>query len=91
VLVAREVTERPEGVEQGWARLVGTDPTVIRLALEEELHRSTTATFRSPSGDTPYGDGQASRRIADIVVHELTGSARRTSDWRPSDCVPVQQ
>ena len=31
----------------------------------------------------PYGDGRAGERIADIVVHALTGAARRTEDWRP--------
>ena len=80
VLVAREVTERPEGVEQGWATLVGSDPEAIRLALEAELK----AEFFTAAGDgeTPYGDGRAGSRIADLVIHALTGAPRRTKAWR---------
>jgi UDP-N-acetylglucosamine 2-epimerase len=30
----------------------------------------------------PYGDGAAGERIADVVIHRLTGAPRRTEDWR---------
>lgn len=66
VLVMRDTTERPEGIAAGTLRLVGTDETVIYetftklLDNEEEYGRMAHAS-------NPYGDGKASRRIADIV------------------------
>ena len=76
VLVLREVTERPEGIAAGVAELVGTDPDRI-------LHRAQGALASGPRDPTtnPYGDGRAGERIADIVVAELTGRDRTTSDW----------
>src|SRR5690606_41966276 len=78
--VLREVTERPEGVSAGVARLVGTGRDRIVQAADEllsdESARRAMATARNP-----YGDGQAARRIADIVIHHLTGRPRETSDW----------
>jgi UDP-N-acetylglucosamine 2-epimerase (non-hydrolysing) len=67
VLVMREVTERPEGIDAGVARLVGTDRTrivdeVTRL-LEDQAAYEAMA-----SGLNPYGDGHASERIADILL-----------------------
>ena len=77
VLVLREVTERPEGIEAGVAELVGTDRDLI-------LERSRAALARS-AADTPainpYGDGRAGARIADIVVSDLLGRARSLEDW----------
>ncbi|MBR9989238.1 MAG: UDP-N-acetylglucosamine 2-epimerase (non-hydrolyzing) [Gemmatimonadetes bacterium] len=78
VLVLRDVTERPEAVEAGIARLVGTDRRRIVEAASEVLRSSTRAAVSSP-----YGDGRAGERIADIVMHTLTGAARVTEDWRP--------
>lgn len=80
VLVLREVTERPEAVRAGVARLVGMDririvETAAELLGDEE---SRLGMARSTS---PYGDGRAAERIADIIRHTLTGEARRTSDW----------
>lgn len=63
VLVAREATERPEAVESGWARLIGTDPkNIIReaRALLDDDERHTMMT----SGPNPFGDGHAGDRIA---------------------------
>jgi UDP-N-acetylglucosamine 2-epimerase (non-hydrolysing) len=79
VLVARRVTERPEGVEAGVARLVGADADEIAAALHEEVigangHASTEVAC-------PYGDGKAGIRIADIVVHRTCGTPRTTVDW----------
>ncbi len=83
VLVLREVTERPEGVEAGVARLVGTDEERI----VEEAHALLTGggggAGDGDAGGTfnPYGDGRAGERIADILISTLTGAARSTSDW----------
>lgn len=77
VLVLRDVTERPEGIEAGVAELVGTDRDLI-------LERSRAALAR-PASDTPaanpYGDGRAGARIADIVVSDLLSRARSLEDW----------
>ena len=66
VLVMRDTTERPEVIRAGTLKLTGTDEEVIyenfRLLLEEpaEYEKMSTAS-------NPYGDGFASRRIADIL------------------------
>ena len=69
VLVLRRTTERPEGVELGVSRLVGTDKETIveeaaRLLTDRQAHRAMTA--RS----NPYGDGRAAHRIAAILADE---------------------
>lgn len=70
VLVMRDTTERPEGVAAGTLKLVGTDEEVIyenfKLLLnnEEEYKKMSQAS-------NPYGDGQASKRIADILTASL--------------------
>lgn len=67
ILVMREKTERPEAVEAGTVRLVGTDEekivseTSFLLDNEEERRRMSRV-------HNPYGDGQASRRIADAIA-----------------------
>lgn len=66
VLVMRDTTERPEGVKAGTLRLVGTDEDVIyknfKLLLENEAEYK-----KMSEASNPYGDGFASRRIADIL------------------------
>ena len=78
VLVMREVTERPEAVEAGVARLVGTDQRLIVQEAVRLLENQRAA----PRVENPYGDGRAGERIADIIVHVLAGKPRRTADWR---------
>jgi UDP-N-acetylglucosamine 2-epimerase (non-hydrolysing) len=79
VLVLRDVTERPEAVHAGVARLVGTDRARITGAAAELLGGRTS----SAPGANPYGDGRAGERIADIVISRLTGAPRATGDWQP--------
>lgn len=83
VLVLREVTERPEGVEAGVARLVGTCREKI---LEEALFLVSAGASMRGAGTppNPYGDGRAGERIADIVRAGLTGEPRTTADWDPT-------
>lgn len=70
VLVMRDTTERPEGIQAGTLKLVGTDEEVIYTEFkkllndEEEYKRMSNAT-------NPYGDGFACRRIADILIKHL--------------------
>jgi UDP-N-acetylglucosamine 2-epimerase (non-hydrolysing) len=63
VLVLREVTERPEGVAAGTAVVVGTDQARI-VSVASELLTSRDAYERMANAVNPYGDGQASGRIA---------------------------
>lgn len=83
VLVLREVTERPEGVAAGVARLVGTDRDRIVGEALATLADAGGEEDREGSLANPYGDGAAAARIADIAVHRLTGTPRRTRDWLP--------
>lgn len=64
VLVMRGVTERPEAVAAGRARLVGTEPGRIVAAASELLDGEA----KFAKGPNPYGDGGASRRIADALA-----------------------
>jgi UDP-N-acetylglucosamine 2-epimerase (non-hydrolysing) len=78
VLIMREVTERPEAVEAGVARLVGTD----RKLIVQEAARVLENSAGPKQVENPYGDGRAGDRIADIIVHVLAGTPRHTADWR---------
>ena len=61
VLVLRDVTERPEAVESGWAKLVGTSRNKILEHATAWLENETHGT--RPSRENPFGDGKASARI----------------------------
>ena len=68
VLVMREVTERPEGVEAGSVRLVGTDEDVIVGAVLELFERGPRYQAMAQPRFV-YGDGHASDRIVDVLLH----------------------
>jgi UDP-N-acetylglucosamine 2-epimerase (non-hydrolysing) len=74
LLVLREETERPEAVEAGAAALVGTDRARI-VAEIERLWHDTAAYARMQQAGNPFGDGQASQRIADVLQRGLAASA----------------
>lgn len=70
VLVMRNTTERPEGVNEGVSKLVGTDrdqivSDTIELLDDEALYQKMS------TGINPYGDGQASRRILETLINVL--------------------
>jgi UDP-N-acetylglucosamine 2-epimerase (non-hydrolysing) len=67
VLVLREVTERPEGIQAGTARVVGTDQARI-VAAASELLSSPEAYVRMANAVNPYGDGRASERILAAIA-----------------------
>ncbi|KAA2285475.1 non-hydrolyzing UDP-N-acetylglucosamine 2-epimerase [Arenimonas fontis] len=67
VLVMRETTERPEAVEAGTVRLVGTDRARI-VAEASRLLDDAEAHAAMARAHNPYGDGRAARRIADIIA-----------------------
>lgn len=69
VLVLRDTTERPEGIEAGTLKLVGTE--------EETIYRETTKLLKEQEeynkmskAVNPYGDGTASRQIVDIIIEK---------------------
>jgi UDP-N-acetylglucosamine 2-epimerase (non-hydrolysing) len=70
VLVLREVTERPEGVQAGTAVVVGTDRDQI-VQVASELLTSKSAYQRMANAVNPYGDGQASGRIVKALVERF--------------------
>lgn len=67
VLVMRDTTERPEGVRAGTLRLVGTDENVIYREFTVLLDDKKVYEKMAQAAN-PYGDGKASKRIADIIT-----------------------
>ena len=70
VLIMRRTTERPEGIEAGTAKLIGTDRKRIfyetmKLLENEKLYQKMAKTTN------PYGDGKASERIYDVLISTL--------------------
>ena len=66
VLVMRDTTERPEGIEAGTLKLVGTGEEMIYRGFSELLHNPALYQ-KMARAINPYGDGNASKRIADII------------------------
>lgn len=67
VLVMRETTERPEAVEAGTVKLVGTDPRKIVFEADRLLDDNSSYQIMSLAHN-PYGDGKAAERIVNIVL-----------------------
>ncbi len=67
VLVMRETTERPEGIEAGTARLVGTDPQRIVSEILSLLNDKAAYSAMSRAHN-PFGDGKAAQRIAKVIA-----------------------
>ncbi|MCL1900332.1 MAG: UDP-N-acetylglucosamine 2-epimerase (non-hydrolyzing) [Promicromonosporaceae bacterium] len=82
VLVLRENTERPEAVQAGTARLIGTDEARV---VEEvtTLLTDDAAYARMAQAVNPYGDGHAADRCVAAVAH-LLGRGERPADFAPS-------
>lgn len=71
VLVMRDTTERPEGIAAGTLKLVGTDENVIYQNFKELLENKQSYNEMAHAAN-PYGDGQTSKRIADILEFGYT-------------------
>jgi len=70
VLVLRDTTERPEGIEAGTLELVGTNEEMVyertkALLSDQKLYESMSRAAN------PYGDGQASQRIVNAICHHF--------------------
>jgi len=85
VLVLRESTERPEGLDAGTARLVGTDEEAI-VAAVAELLGDGAAYDRMARAVNPYGDGRAAERIAGALLARAGGGAGvgETAEFAPT-------
>ena len=70
VIVLRDTTERPEGVEAGTLKLAGTDENVI-FSVIDSLLSDPEEYKKMASAVNPYGDGFASRRIADAIIEKF--------------------
>ncbi len=80
VLVMRDTTERPEGIEAGTARLVGTDDAVIATELLSLL-TDAAAYEGMANAINPYGDGKAAVRIVDHLEHRFGLRADAPQDF----------
>ena len=84
VLVLREITERPEAVEAGTVRVVGTT--------EEPVYRTARHLLEDPEAYAamarainPYGDGRASLRIQEAILYHFGLLSERPDDYIPGD------
>ncbi|OCA84633.1 non-hydrolyzing UDP-N-acetylglucosamine 2-epimerase [Bacillus sp. FJAT-27986] len=79
VLVLRDTTERPEGIEAGTLKLAGTDEDVI-FNMANELLSDEKSHAKMAKASNPYGDGEASRRIVEAILYY-----KRERNERPLD------
>lgn len=70
VLVMHDTTERPEGIEAGTLKLVGTEEEKIYQSFKNLLNDEDEYN-RMSKASNPYGDGTACKQIADILVNQL--------------------
>lgn len=82
VLVLRDTTERPEGVEAGTLKLIGTDEQVVfdeasRLLTDEAAYQAMSQAVN------PYGDGKASERIVEAILHHFGFNKERPAPFQP--------
>ncbi|WP_379129963.1 non-hydrolyzing UDP-N-acetylglucosamine 2-epimerase [Paenibacillus sp. sgz500958] len=80
VLVLRDTTERPEGIEAGTLELVGTDEEKVyqrthALLTDQELYQSMSRAAN------PYGDGKASQRIVNAILHHFGVKEERPEEF----------
>ncbi|WP_409291609.1 non-hydrolyzing UDP-N-acetylglucosamine 2-epimerase [Peribacillus sp. SCS-37] len=80
VLVLRDTTERPEGIEAGTLKLIGTDQHTIYQNIENLL-TSPEAYQLMSTAVNPYGDGQASKRIVEAIVYYF-GKGQRPNEFQ---------
>ncbi|WP_313638602.1 non-hydrolyzing UDP-N-acetylglucosamine 2-epimerase, partial [Paenibacillus sp.] len=80
VLVLRDTTERPEGIDAGTLELVGTDEEKVyerthALLTDNELYQSMSRAAN------PYGDGKASQRIVNAILHHFGVNEERPEEF----------
>ncbi len=82
VLVLRDTTERPEAVEAGTVRLVGTSRAQVASAVKSLLD-DPALYQRMASAVNPYGDGKASPRIVQAILYYFGSVSERPADFAP--------
>lgn len=80
VLVLRTETERPEAVASGTVKIAGVDKDVI-VSMTKELLDNPSAYDKMAKAANPYGDGNASQRIVQAILHKFTGMGERPADF----------
>lgn len=81
VLVLRDTTERPEGIEAGTLKLAGTDEDTI-YHLSKQLLSDEDAYKQMAKASNPYGDGEASRRIVEAILYHFGQNSRKPDSFR---------
>jgi len=81
VLVLRDVTERPEAVDAGTVKLVGTDIDKI-VSEANELLRNPESYLKMSKSINPYGDGVASQRIAGAILRYFELSDKEVKEFK---------
>ncbi|MGE5704814.1 MAG: non-hydrolyzing UDP-N-acetylglucosamine 2-epimerase [Clostridia bacterium] len=82
VLVLRDTTERPEGIEAGTLKLAGTDEETI-YQMADELLRDDAAYDAMAKATNPYGDGKASQRIVEAILYHFGYKSERPPAFQP--------
>jgi UDP-N-acetylglucosamine 2-epimerase (non-hydrolysing) len=82
VLVLRDTTERPEGIEAGTLKLAGNEEENI-YKLAKELLTDEQAHGKMSKATNPYGDGQASYRIAQAIRYQFGQLQNRPASFKP--------
>ncbi len=80
VLVLRNVTERPEGVEAGTLKLVGTDTDTV-YTMAKELLENKEEYMKMAVAKNPFGDGNASERIVNAILYSFGKISERPEDY----------
>ncbi|WP_062197989.1 non-hydrolyzing UDP-N-acetylglucosamine 2-epimerase [Massilibacterium senegalense] len=80
VLVLRDTTERPEGIKAGTLKLVGTDEETV-YQNGKDLLTNKEAYEKMSKASNPYGDGEASRRIVEVLLYHFNKRTTRPMDF----------
>ena len=80
VLVLRNVTERPEGVEAGTLKLAGTDEDTV-YSMAKELLDNGDEYRKMAVAKNPFGDGNASERIVRAILYSFGINKERPADY----------
>ncbi|MFK9093514.1 non-hydrolyzing UDP-N-acetylglucosamine 2-epimerase [Bacillus salipaludis] len=80
VLVLRDTTERPEGIDAGTLKLAGTDQHTIYSLMKQLLTDEDVYQFMAQASN-PYGDGKASQRIVEAIKYSFHVSDKRPQDF----------
>ncbi|WP_309143474.1 non-hydrolyzing UDP-N-acetylglucosamine 2-epimerase [Bacillus sp. V3B] len=81
VLVLRDTTERPEGIEAGTLKLAGIEEETI-YSLAKELLTNSNEYERMTKAANPYGDGEASRRICEAIRFHFNQTDQRPDEYK---------